>query len=246
MVNFNSNVLGQGIARNINQQSDNLSRVFEQLSTGNRITSFGVDASGGAIATQLETAFRGLGRQIAQDQTQINRLQTEEAGLSAITDELQQIRELQVQAGNGTLAEDEIEALQAEVNQRLGNIQGLVNDTQFAGTGLIEAGPELEALLEEGVEVTADTTSVDAALDEVTAERSEIGAEINGLTSRINEREISQENIISSFSRISDTDIALGVSEQVNSQILQLVSIGSLNNLFAFNRQNAMTLLNNF
>ena len=245
MVTINRNILGLGVARQISQQSNQLSKIFEQLSSGRRLTSFSVDAAGGAIATRLESAFRGLSAQIRGDQTQVNRLQTEDAGLGSITDELQRIRELQVQAQNSAVGPEGTQALQEEINQRVQNVRGLVENTQFAGNGLIEAGPELEAILESGVAATGDPAQLDLAIEEVSAERSEVGAEINATQSRIQNRSVAFENTLASFSRISDLDFATGVTEQINAQILQQSAIGTLRNLFIFNRQNTLSLLTN-
>jgi flagellin-like hook-associated protein FlgL len=243
MINFNQGILGLGITNQINQNSKGLQRVLEQLSSGERITSFAVDASGGAIATRLESAFRGLAMQISQDQTQVNRLQTEEAGVGGITDELQAIRELQVQAQNGALAPQDVQALQAEVDQRVANIADLVENTQFAGTALIDPGAEITGIIENGIDVQGDIAATDVAIEEVLSERSEIGAEINAVQSRINQREQAFENTVGSFSRLQDLDIAAGVTEKVNRDILQQLSIRSLRSLFVFNRQNALSLL---
>ncbi len=245
MVTFNRNILGLGIARQIGQQSNQVGRIFEQLASGRRITTFAEDAAGGAIAARLEAAFRSLGAMIGEDQTRINRLQTEEAGLAGITEELQQIRQLQLQAAGSALGPEEVQALQDEINQRLENIRGLVENTQFAGSPLIETGPELGALLENGVEATGDMAPVEAALEEVIAERAEVGAEVNAAQSRIAGREVAFENTVAGFSRLSDLNVAVGVTEHVNAQLMQLFSIQSLRNLYVFNRQNAMALLGN-
>lgn len=243
MVTFNQGILGLGITNQLGRNANQLQRVFGQLSSGERITSFAVDASGGAIAQRLESAFRGLAQQINADQTQVNRLQTEEAAIGGITEELQSIRELQVQAQNGTLSEADVQGLQNEINARVENIRGIVENTQFAGTELVEAGTELAQVLENGVQATGDIAAVDVVIEEVTADRSEIGAEVNALQSRIAQRETGFENTLASFSRIQDQDIAVGVTEQVNLQVLGQLSIRSLRNLFVFNRQNAIGLL---
>lgn len=243
MVTFNSNILGLGLTRQTQQQSSQLSRIYEQLASGRRITNFAEDPAGGAIAARLESAFRSLGAMITGDQTQINRLQTEEAGLGGVTEELQRVRELQTQAQNAALAPEDVQALQDEINQRLENIQGLVENAQFAGAPVIEAGPELAALLENGVEAAGATAPVDAALEEVLAERGEIGAEVNAVQSRIAEREAILENTGVGFSQLSDLNMAIGVTEQVNAQLMQLLSIESLRTLYTFNRQNAVALL---
>jgi flagellin len=245
MVTFNRNILGLGVARQINQQSNQLRRVFEQLSSGNRISSFDVDAAGGAIATRLEAAFRGVAAMNTEDQTRVNRMQTEEGAMGNIQTQLQEIRELQAQAGSDILAPEDVQAIQDEIDQRVENIRGIVDNTQFAGNNLIAPGEEIAAVLENGISATGDIGSTDAAIEEVSAERSEIGADINAVQSRIAERETTFENTLAGFSRIADMNMATGVSEQVNSQVLQLAAVNSLRNLFVFNRQNALSLLNN-
>lgn len=243
MVSSNRNILGSGIARQIYDQSSRINRIFRQQASGRRIAAFSEDASGGAIAARLEAAFRGLGAQIEQNQTQLNRLQTEESGFAAITDELQQIRDLQIQARNGALSQADVDAIQGEINQRVENIRGVVQNTQFAGTPLIQPGSQLASILENGVRALDDLTRVDDARNEVLAERGEIGAEMNAVRSRIAEWEVALENVVAGFSRLSDLDMATGVTEQVNAQMMQLLSINSLSNLFIFNRQNALMLL---
>jgi flagellin len=171
-------------------------------------------------------------------------LQTEEGGFQGITDELQRIRELQISAGNDALSAQDQQAVQDEIDQRVNNIAGIVENTQFAGTPLIEAGTELAGIIENGVEADGELANVDAALEEVSSERSELGVEVNAIQSRINQRQNTFENTVSSFSRINDLDFATAVAKQVNLQIRQELSIRSLNSLFAFNRQNATGLLN--
>jgi flagellin len=68
MVNVNRNVFEIGINNQIDRNSGQLKKIFEQLSSGNRITSAAVDAAGSAIAERLEATFRGLTQQINQDQ----------------------------------------------------------------------------------------------------------------------------------------------------------------------------------
>ena len=248
MVGINRNIMGLGISRQIGQQSAKVSRIFEQLASGKRITSFDVDASGGAIATKLESVFRGLSAQITTDQSQINRLQTEESGMGGIAEELQSIRELQVQAGNDAMSDEDVASIQAEIDQRVQNIRGLAENTQFAGNPLIEvpAGSELAGIIENGIDATAGMEATDTAIEEVSAERSEIGAEVNALQSRVNERENTFINTVASFSRLSDLDIATAVSEQVNSQLRLESSVRSLRNMFVMNRQNVQRLLGNY
>ncbi len=243
MVSFNSNLLGTGFARRLDQLNNRFSRAIGQISSGERITSFSVDAAGGAIANRLESAFRELSTLVREEQTAINRLQTEDAALGGINNDLQRIRDLQVQAQSGTVDAEGQAALQAEVDQLVQNVRDTVEETQFAGTPILEAGEELTTALEEGIDVMADPETTDALIAEVSAQRAEIGAEVNAMESRINEQMTTFENTLGSYSRLADTDIAQAVLQQVNSQILGQFAMGSLNSMFAFNRQNVQTLL---
>jgi flagellin len=247
MVTSNRNILGLGIARQIGQQSTRVNRILGQMASAERITSFRVDAAGGAVATRLESAFRGLSAQIADDQTEFNRLATQDAGMGGITKELQAIRDLQVQAGNGALAAEDVAALQAEADQRVQNIRGLVQNTQFAGTALIEPvqGGQLAGIIENGVDVLAAPATTDAVLNEVATARSSIGSAMNAVESRIAERQNVFENTVSSYSRLADTDMAETATGLLNSQAVARMSVTSLRNLFVFNRQNAIQLLSN-
>lgn len=247
MVTSNRNILGLGIARQIGQQSARINRIFDQLASAQRITRFSVDAAGGGIASRLEAAYRGLNAQIANDQTEMNRLATQDAGMGSIADELQAIRELQVQARNGALAAEDVAALQAEADQRVQNIRGLVQNTQFAGTALIEPveNGSLAAILENGVDVTAAPETVDTVLNEVATVRSSIGSAMNAVESRIAERQSAFENTVGSYSRLADTDMASSATRLLNSQAVAQMSVTSLRNLFVFNRQNAIQLLGN-
>ena len=142
----------------------------------------------------------------------------------------------------------DVASIQTEIDQRVQNIRGLAENTQFAGNSLIEVpeGSELAGIIENGIDATAGVEATDAAIDEVSAERSEIGAEINAVQSRVNERENAFINTVASFSRLSDLDIATAVSEQVNSQLRLESSVRSLRSMFVINRQNAQRLLGNF
>jgi flagellin len=234
---------GLNFNRQLDQTSNGLQRILNQLSSGRRLTTFSEDAAGGAISTRLESAFRGLAATNTQLQNDVGRLQTEEGGLTSINDNIQRIRELQVASGNGTLNVDDRQANQLEVNALLEDIQNTVDNTQFAGGNpLIAPGANLTALLENGVDVTdpaaadANTDAVDAAIGDVTGRRAEIGAEINATQSRVANNQVAYENTLAAFSNITDLDFAGAITAQVNKALLLQTTLSGLQSSFSLNR----------
>lgn len=242
MVQF-SRSIGFGITRNVSQTNQTIQKALTQLSSGKRITSFAADASGGAIATRLESVYRGINQQIQNEEDTISRLQVQEGGLESITGSLQRVRELQVQAGNPLLDEQGVQTIQGEIDQLVQDIQSTVEQTTYGDTQLIEPGEELAGLLEEGVNATGDLAATDAAIEEVASQRSDVGSQINAGESRVRSLQVAFENVLASQSQIADLDIAQGTMNLANQQILQQMSIGALQNFMSLNRQNVLGLL---
>ncbi len=96
----------------------NSSRAIEdstrQLSSGLRLNQAANDAAAMAIATRLEAENRGLQQAQRNVQAGVSIIQTAEGGLNSIENDVQRIRELAVQAGNGTLDTQDRQAIQSE------------------------------------------------------------------------------------------------------------------------------------
>ncbi len=242
MVQFSRGV-GFGIARNLDKTNQTIQTALSQLSSGRRLTSFSVDASGGSLATKLESAYRGLNEQIRAEEDRISMLQIQEGGLGSITDNLQRIRELQVQAGNDTLNTQGQQAIQGEIDQLTQEIQKTLAETEFGGKQLLQAGPELEAFLTAGPAATGDVTATDKVIEEVTAQRSTAGADINAAQSKVNNLQVAFENTLATYSRIADMDIAQGVTQLTNRDILQQMTMGTLKNFMNISRQKVLGLI---
>ncbi|PIW54038.1 MAG: flagellin FliC, partial [Sphingomonadales bacterium CG12_big_fil_rev_8_21_14_0_65_65_10] len=91
-----------------------LSQAIERLSTGKRINSASDDAAGLAIATRMTSEVRGLSMASRNANDGISLAQTAEGGMNEITNMLQRMRELAVQAANGTLSDGDRDNLQVE------------------------------------------------------------------------------------------------------------------------------------
>jgi flagellin len=123
-----------------------LDTAMERLSTGLRINSAKDDAAGLAIAQRMTADVRGLSVAIRNAGDGISLAQTAETAMGEITNMLQRMRELSVQAANGTISSDDRQALQAEVTQLVGEIDNVASRTSFNGIKLLDGSSNRLAL----------------------------------------------------------------------------------------------------
>jgi flagellin len=109
----------------------NLSRAIERLSTGYRINWASDDAAGLAISNRFKAQVRGLEQARRNTQDAISLLQVAEGGMVEISDMLQRIRQLAVQAANSTLTVSDRRMIQTEVDQLIEEIDRLASGTNF-------------------------------------------------------------------------------------------------------------------
>ena len=249
---INTNVAALNTARTLQRSTLDLNKSLERLSSGLRINRAADDAAGLAIAEGFRSQV--LGAKVAQRNSQdgISLVQTAEGALSETTNILQRIRELAVQAANGTQSTDNRLALNAEVQQLLSQIDDIALDTEFNGvrvlssaqTITLQAGPNPSQTLT--VAVTGSKTNdlgvntvtvsavgaavstistIDRALQSVTSLRANLGALQNRLEFTISTLAIQEENAASSESAIRDADIASETIRFTRNQIL--VSAGT-------------------
>ena len=140
--------------RMMNVNSSNASKSMQKLSSGMRINGAADDAAGLAISEKMRGQIRGLDQASANAQDGISLIQTAEGALNETTSMLQRMRELVVQANNGTNTTSDQQQIQKEVTQLNTEITELGNRTEFntqklltgtlgvkaAGTGSAEAG----------------------------------------------------------------------------------------------------------
>ncbi|GLQ32045.1 hypothetical protein GCM10007876_25240 [Litoribrevibacter albus] len=123
-----------------------MSTVFRRLSSGLRINSAADDAAGLAISTRMESGIREATAAIRNANDGISLIQTADGGLESITENIQRIRELAVQAANGTNSDFEREALQIEVEYLLESINFTAKHTRFNGLNLLDdSAPPLQS-----------------------------------------------------------------------------------------------------
>jgi len=237
--------------RHLRRATEGLNQSFERLATGRRISRASDDAAGLAIGARLNAQVRSLGAAVRNANDGVSLVQTAEGGLAEIESSLTRMRELAVQASNGTLSSTDRQSLDDEFTQLAATIDQVSGSTSFNGINLLNAVGTITLQVGAGttsgvdtlnvstVDVTASTLSValstvtsasnasaaiaavDTALDTVTSARGMFGASQNRLSATIGSLEVQKENLSAAYSRIVDVDIAKETAELTKLQILQ-------------------------
>ena len=135
---INTNVMSLNAQRNLANTGTALATSLERLSSGLRINSAKDDAAGLAISERFTTQIRGLNQAVRNANDGISLAQTGEGAIAEISNNLQRIRELAVQAANATNSESDRAALDQEVQQRLAEIDRISSQTSFNGQKILD------------------------------------------------------------------------------------------------------------
>jgi flagellin len=135
---INTNIASLNAQRNLSTSQTALATSLQRLSTGMRINSAKDDAAGLAISERFTTQIRGLNQAVRNANDGISLAQTGEGALSEVTNNLQRIRELAVQAANATNSASDRAALNLEVQQRLAEIDRTTSQTSFNGQKILD------------------------------------------------------------------------------------------------------------
>ena len=138
MTVINTNTASINAQFNLNKVNQEMEKAMEQLSSGKRINSAADDAAGLSISTRMESQIRGLGQAIENAQDAQNLANTAEGAMDEITNMLQRVRELSVQASNGAMNPQDREALQNEVDQLVTEIDRVATDTKFNNQAVLD------------------------------------------------------------------------------------------------------------
>lgn len=123
MTYIGTNVAALRSQNGINAAKMGLDTAMQRLSTGKRINSAKDDAAGLAIASRMTSQVRGLNAAMRNANDGISLAQTAEGAMGEVSNMLQRMRELAVQAANGTNSTSDGTAIQKEVTQLLGQIE---------------------------------------------------------------------------------------------------------------------------
>jgi flagellin len=220
---------------------------FRKLTSGQRINSAKDDAAGLAIATKMLTQETGYNQGYDNTADMKNLVHTAEGGLSNISDTLQRVRELSLQAANDTLDSSDRQIIQSEVDELLQGLQNTVDHTEFNKKKLLDGSfqnmntasyPDgtgkqisidemsVDALGLNGYDVTGgkatiDLEALDSAMGVVTSARAKLGATENAFDHTMNANAIAELNLAAARSRIYDADMAKALIDYNKDQTLQ-------------------------
>ncbi|AOK28390.1 flagellin [Burkholderia singularis] len=138
MLGINSNINSLIAQQNLNGSQSALSQAITRLSSGKRINSAADDAAGLAIATRMQTQITGLSQGVSNANDGVSILQTASSGLASLTNSLQRIRQLAVQASNGPLSSSDAAALQQEVAVQIAEVNRIASQTNYNGKNILD------------------------------------------------------------------------------------------------------------
>ncbi len=161
---INTNITALIGQNNLSNSQAMLAKAQERLSSGLRINSAADDAAGQAIANRMSAQISGMQQAQRNTNDGISLAQTMEGGLNQISDNLQRIRELAVQAANDTNTEDDRDSIQLEIDERISEITRVANATSFNGTNLLnDSGTTLNIQVGANTEGGVDNLTIDLA-----------------------------------------------------------------------------------
>ncbi|UGB30443.1 flagellin N-terminal helical domain-containing protein [Metabacillus sp. B2-18] len=156
---INHNIQALNAYKNLSQTMGQTSKTLEKLSSGLRINRAADDAAGLAISEKMRSQIRGLETAERNSLDAISLIQTAEGALNETHSILQRMRELSVQAANGTLEDSDREAIQMEINQLTYEIDRIADTTQFNTKKLLSGSAEGRAFAEVNTSEVAYTAN---------------------------------------------------------------------------------------
>lgn len=135
---INTNVMSLNAQRQLNKTQMMQNQAMERLSSGLRINSAKDDAAGLAISTGMESQIRGLNQAVRNANDGISMAQTAEGSMGEMTNILQRMRELSIQAANDTNSSSNRASIQEEIDQLYGELDRIASVTQFNGIKLLD------------------------------------------------------------------------------------------------------------
>jgi flagellin len=224
------------------------SKSTEKLSSGYRINRAGDDAAGLTISEKMRSQIKSLDKASANAQDGISLIQTAEGALNETHSILQRMNELATQAANDTNTSADRTAISAEITQLTSEIDRIQSTTQFNKTNLLDGNftnKNLQIGALEGQSITISISKMDAtslglgsitvdsfanagsamtlikdAIDQVSTQRSSLGALQNRLEHTINNLDTTSENTQAAESRIRDVDMAKEMVQYSKNNIL--------------------------
>ena len=252
---INTNVSALSAQNALRTNARSMSTNMEQLSTGSRINSAKDDAAGLAIGQNMTSQIRGLNMAVRNINDGVNMMQTAEGAMIEQSNMLQRMRELAVQASNGTVSDTQRSYLNTEFQALTTQIGSIASQSTWNGTNLMNttstfsfqagasSGQTINVVISSmgtaslGVSTASISTAtiaattiatLDTALNSINSQRATIGAGINQMTYAADNMSNIAANTTASRSTIMDTDYATASTNLAKNQIIQQAATAML------------------
>jgi len=241
-----TNVASLAAQRHLASSRADMETSMERLASGKRINSAMDDAAGQAVVHKLDAKISGLNQAVRNGNDGISLIKVAEGALEEISGILNRMKELSVQASNGTYATQDLAAMTAEFLAMYTEMTRITDATDFNGTAVIGASANI--LIQVGDSTTNDTITIattdsanaalnvslgtvalatsanimiDSAIVTLDTQRGALGAVANSLEFAVSNLMNRSENQAAARSRIEDTDFAVESANLAKNQVLQ-------------------------
>jgi len=241
-----TNVASLAAQRHLASSRADMETSMERLASGKRINSAMDDTAGQAVVHKLDAKITGLNQAVRNGNDGISLIKVAEGALEEISGILNRMKELSVQASNGTYATQDLAAMTAEFLAMYTEMTRITDATDFNGTAVIGASANI--LIQVGDSTTNDTITIattdsanaalnvslgtvalatsanimiDSAIVTLDTQRGALGAVANSLEFAVSNLMNRSENQAAARSRIEDTDFAVESANLAKNQVLQ-------------------------
>lgn len=265
----NNMSISQMMTRYFNASTAATQKSMKVLSSGYKINSAKDDAAGMAIYQKMRSQTSGISAASNNVQDTMSMIRTADGVMGGLHSMTNRMKELATKASNGLLGAEERQSLQSEYNQLLKEVDRSTKSATFNGNKLFDGSTYTMQVGDKSSDTmdlemketssntlgldTVDLTTADgaragldvinSAINQISSQRSEIGAAENGLEYTFNSLTNYESNITEAMSRIMDADIGKASINQSLSTIMNKTSLAMMKNAQNMLSYNAMQLL---
>ncbi|MBK7395698.1 MAG: flagellin FliC [Myxococcales bacterium] len=244
-----TNVASLDAQQNLSKTQNALQTSFARLSSGYRINSSADDAAGLGISDSMTAQIRSYGVAERNAMDGVSMAQTADGAASQVGGLLGRMRELSVQAANGSYTSNDRANLNTEFTSLRSEIDRIAQSTSFNGTSLLNAATTVAfqvgigtaasdtvsvgfgglttsslgvgaSAVDTAANATSAITAIDTAISSVSSTRAKFGAAVNRLQSTVGNIQSMKTNLSAANSRIKDVDVAEETAAMSRQQVL--------------------------
>ncbi len=223
---INSNIMSLNAQRNVSTTNNSLATSLQRLSTGLRINSAKDDAAGLYSVERMTADIRGLNQAARNAADGISLSQTAEAALGQVSDNLQRIRELAVQAANGTV--EDRTGLQTEADLLSAEIARTIDAASFNGVQLLDGSATAALEFQVGQDAT-DQISIAATDLDVSAINAYAGVGAFDISTDANAAQAELANLDADIDAVSGLRATFGATQNRFESVISSVQSYSEN-----------------